>query len=278
MARFASRLGSFTRQGGAMRRIVFLMFALALLEAACGSTDELQDQSSSTATSGGGTPASGSTASEVPVADPIRGCVPSCNTPGLTRPGPLPLGPYETQWFFGGEMVITLDEPCSSHEDSTGEFVLTLDATPENGVYFWEDVYPVENEERVPGVPMTVDGFLDWLRQTPRLDVSAARPGTIGSDLPATVVDVTVSKDATNEDVACPSATCVLWLGFPQWEGSWGIAVPQAQRFYLSDVTYGGKTHLFVAVVYPDDPLDMETFLPHGEDLIATVEVPATPA
>jgi hypothetical protein len=175
-------------------------------------------------------------------------------------------------------MVIALDEPWSSHEDSTGEFALTLDATPENGVYFWEDVYPVENEERVLGVPMTVDGLLDWLRQTPRLEMSAPRPGTIGSALPATIVDVTVSKDATNEDPSCPSAACVLWLGFPHWEGSWGIAITQEQRLYLSDVTYGGKTHLFVTVIYPDDLADMEAFAPHAEDLLATIEVPATPA
>ena len=87
-----------------------------------------------------------------------------------------------------------------------------------------------------------------------------------------------ISRGTENEDPACPSDTCVLWLGFPQWEGSWGIAGRQVQRFYLSDVTYGGKTHLFVAVVYPDDPADMEAFSPHAEDLLATVEVPATPA
>jgi hypothetical protein len=260
-----------------MRRIMLLMFAHALLAAACGSTGQSQDRSSSTGTFGGGATASGSTAAEVPVPDPIQGCVPSCNTPGISIPGPLSAGPYETQWFFGGEMVITLAEPWSSHEDSTGEFALTLDATPENGVYFWEDVYPVEDEERVHGVPMTVDGLLDWIHEDPRLDASAPQRGRIGH-LPATVVDVTVSKGAANEDPNCPSSACVLWLGFPQWEGSWGIAVPQVQRFFLSDAAYGGKTHLFVVVIYPDDPADMETFLPQGEDLLATVQVPASPA
>ena len=220
--------------------------------------------------------ASGSTASEVPVPDSIQGCVPSCNTPGLTRPGPLPPGPYETFFFFGGEMVVELNEPWSSHEDSTGEFALTLDATPENGVFFWEDVYPVEDETRVDGVPMTVDGLLDWIHKDPRLEATAPQRGQIG-DLPATILDVTISKGAKNEDSSCPTDTCVLWLGFPQWDGSWGIAEPQVQRLYLSDVTYGGKTHLFVAVVYPDDPADMEAFSPQGEDLLATVQVPATP-
>ena len=250
---------------------------LALLGVACGSTEESQNPPSPAETSGGGTTAGRTTASEVLVPDPIQGCVPSCNPPGLTQPGPLSPGAYETSWFFGGEMVVQLNEPWSSHEDSTGEFALTLDATPENGVYFWEDVYPVEDETRVDGVPMTVDGLLNWIREDPRLGASAPQRGRIG-DLPATVVDVTISKGAENEDPACPTDTCVLWLGFPQWEGSWGIAEPQVQRLFLSEVTYGGKTHLFVAVVYPDDPGDMESFSPHGEDLLATVQVPATPA
>lgn len=260
-----------------MRRMNTLVCAatLALLGAGCGSSGETQNEPSK-ATPGGSATESGATASEVPVPDPIQGCVPRCNTPGLTRPGTLSPGPYETSWFFGGEMVITLDEPWSAHEDSTGELALELVTTPENGVYFWEDVYPVENGEQVDGVPMTVDGLLEWIREDPRLEASAPHRGRIG-ELPATIVDVTISKGAENEDPGCPTDACVLWLGFPQWVGFWGIAKPQVQRFYLSDVTYGGETHLFIGVVYPDDPADMKTFLPHGEDLLATVQVPATP-
>jgi hypothetical protein len=175
-------------------------------------------------------------------------------------------------------MVITPSEPWSIHEDSTGEFALTLDAAQDNSVLFWEDVYPIEQNKRVPGVPMTVKGLLGWLQKTPRLDVSAPRPGTIGSGVPATVVDVTVAKGAKNEDPGCPSPACILWLNYPQWDASWGIAEPQVQRFYLSDVSYGGRKHLFIAVVNPNAPGDMKTFLPHAERLIATVRVPATPA
>jgi hypothetical protein len=72
--------------------------------------------------------------------------------------------------------------------------------------------------------------------------------------------------------------TPILWLNFPQWDVNWGIAQPQVQRFYLSEVSYGGQKHLFVAVVYPDDPRGMKDFLPHAENLIAAVQVPATPA
>jgi len=92
------------------------------------------------------------------------------------------------------------------------------------------------------------------------------------------LVDVTVARDAKNEYPGCPTHVCVLWLGFPQWDGTWGIAEPQIQRLYLSDVSYGGRKHLFVAVVYPDDPRDMKEFLPHAKDLIATVQAPATSA
>ena len=254
-----------------MRSPKLLVWAaiLALLGVACGSTDESRHTASATA--------SGGTEPELPVPDPIQGCVPSCNPPGISQPGPLSPGPYETQLFFGGEMVITLDEPWSGDEDSTGQLSLKLvDSTSDDVVVFWEDVYPVENGRRVRGVPMTVDGFLEWLEQDPRLDTSKPNPGTIGSDLPATIVDVTISSKATNEVPGCPTV-CVAWLGFPQWEESWVILLGQVQRFYLSDVMYGGKMHLFIAGMQVD-PADLETFLPRGEDLIATVQVPATPA
>lgn len=115
----------------------------------------------------------------------------------------------------------------------------------------------------MPGVPLTVKGLLAWLRTTPRLDVSAPRPGTIGRSLPATVVDVTIAKGAKNEDPTCPTRTCVDFLGYPQWDVNFGISEPQIQRFYLSNVTYGGRKHLFIAVIYPNDP-------PRHEQLPAT--------
>lgn len=260
-----------------MNRIVVLIVAAGLFSAACSSSGSQQRPPPSAA-------ATGRTASSTPVPvkatlvpQPIQGCVPVCNAPGLTRPGNIPERPYKTQWFFGGQMVITPSEPWSIHEDSTGEFSLMPDTEPYNDVLFWEDVYPVENNKRVPAVPLTVKGMLAWLRATPRLDVSAPRPGTIGGSLPATVVDVTIAKGAKNEDPSCPTLTCVLFLGYPQWDVNFGISAPQILRFYLSNVTYGGRKHLFVAVIYPNDPGDMKTFAPHAEKLMATVQVPAAP-
>ena len=260
-----------------MKRIVALMLAVGLLGAACSSQGGSQQPSPAGAASGT-VPSTAAPARAALAPKPIQGCVPACNQPGLTRPGQIPEGPYKTTWFFGGQMVITPSEPWSIHEDSTGEFALTLDAAPDNSVLFWEDVYPIEHDKRVPGVPLTVKGLLGWLQKTPRLDVSAPRQGKIGGGLPATVVDVTIAKDARNEDPDCPTHACILWLDFPQWDVNWGIAEPQVQRFYLSDVSYGGRKHLFIAVVYPNSPRDMNTFLPHAEKLIATAQVPATPA
>jgi hypothetical protein len=259
-----------------MNRIVVLIVAAGLLSAACSSSGSRQPPPSAGA-AGGAAPSATAAAQEALVPHPIRGCVPTCNTPGITRPGRIPEKPYKTQWFFGRQMVITPSEHWSIHEDSTGEFSLTLDAAPANDVLFWEDVYPIEHNKRARGVPLTVKGLLGWLQHTPRLHVSAPHPGTIGRDLPATVVDVTIAKGAKNEDPDCPSHTCILWLDYPQWDVTWGIAEPQVQRFYLSDVSYGGHKHLFIAVVYPNDPRDMNKFLPHAEKLIATVQVPATP-
>ena len=78
------------------------------------------------------------------------------------------------------------------------------------------------------------------------------------------------------EDPECPDRPCVLFLGFPQWTNTWGIAGSQVQRFYLADVRYGGAKHLFVALVYPDQASDMKTFSKIGEQLLRTVRVPAT--
>jgi hypothetical protein len=259
---------------------MILTVVAALVSAACGSDGNDVGASASPpdqtmgSTSGKGT---GATALGTPVPDPIEGCVPRCNTPGIVAPGPVPEGLYETQWFFGGEMVVSLDEPWMIQEDSTGEFALSPRAFPSDSVLFWEDVYPVKNDRQVTGVPMTAQGLLKWMQNDPRLVVSDEHKGRIG-DLPATVVDVSVAEGARNDDPGCPTPVCVLFLGFPQWDGSFGITDQQTPRLYLSNVTYGGEQHLSVAVIYADLAADTDVFRPRGEDLIATVQVPAGPA
>jgi len=185
---------------------------------------------------------------------------------------------YTTKNFFGGRMKVTLDGGWRSDEDSTGEFRAEFTAMPNNILWFWEDVYPVENGTQVANVPMTAKGLLDWFQSTPRLSISNVTTGAIGT-LPATVVDVQAAASTPNEDPNdCPSAPCVNFLGFPQWDGPWGIAAGQLQRFYLADVTYGGRQHLFVAVIYPNTVEEMDAFEPVAATALASVDVPAKPA
>jgi hypothetical protein len=211
----------------------------------------------------------------------LDGCMPGCSHPEITEPGDLPEGVYQTVWFFGGEMKLTFaGAGWTSREDSTSEFVASpLSAPDENDVFFWEDIYPVEpangstwnfatasglvKMKRIRGVPRTASGLLDWMTASSQLEVSAPTSGMIG-DLPATVVDVRVADDAVNDDPNCPVRACFNFLGFPQWDGPWGLAAPA--RFYLSDVTYGGRKHLFVAAIYPGDPADMKTLGRRGSD------------
>lgn len=262
-----------------MRRWMILTVVAALLGAGCSSNGEGETASAGGSTTGlASDTATGATASEPPVPDAIEGCVPVCNAPGIVAPGATPEGPYETQWFFGGEMVVSLDEEWFINEDSTGELALSPRAFPSDSVLFWEDVYPVEDGQPVEGVPMTAEGLLEWMRNDPRLVVSDEHRGHVG-DVPATVVDVSVADGAKNDDpMGCPTPVCALFLGFPQWDGAFGITDQQTPRFYLSDVTYGGEQHLFVAAIYADMPADTSVFRPHGENLLATVQVPAEAA
>ncbi len=238
-----------------------------LLLAGCGS--------SGTAAPTPGTEPTSTAASIAPsTSSALQGCVPACNPPGLTQPGTIGPGAYTTQWFFGGRMRVSLSGTWTSEQDSTGEFNASPAATPQNAVFFWEDVYPTRAESRVNGVPLTAAGLLHWLQSASALKTTAPRKGRIGR-LPATVVDVSVNKHTKNEDPNCPDRPCVLFLGFPQWTETWGIAGSQVQRFYLADVTYGGAKHLFVAVVYPDKSSDLTSFAKVGDQLLRTVRVPA---
>jgi hypothetical protein len=148
-------------------------------------------------------------------------------------------------------------------------------------VIFWEDLHPTRHKQglkRVNGVPLTTDGVVGWLRANPNLSVTAPRKGTIGSDLPATVVDVSVAGKAENDDPDCPAKPCANVLGFPQWGEPYGIAGGGVTRFYLADVKYGGKTHLFVAAVEGVDKTQLDAGLPAAERLIESAKVPADPA
>ncbi len=79
-----------------------------------------------------------------------------------------------------------------------------------------------------------------------------------------------------NDDPGCPAKLCANFVQFPQWQAPYGLAGKMTSRFYLSDVRYGGQTHLFVAVVEALDRAKLNAFLPSAKKLIATVRVPAS--
>jgi hypothetical protein len=210
----------------------------------------------------------------------IQGCAPQCLPPNITEPGKVPKGTYKTEYFFAGQMTVVFDKGWAVGEDSTGEFASAETKHPDLRVIFWEDVFPTRHKQglkRVKGVPGTAEGVVGWLRANPNLSVTAPSKGTIGPDLPATVVDVSVAGKADNDGPGCPAKPCANFLGFPQWQETC-IAGAGVTRFYFSDVKYGGKTHLLVAAVEGVDKAQLETGLPAAERLIESAEIPADPA
>ena len=261
---------------------ISLMLATALLGAACSGDP------STTAPPTQQPPATVSpSSSPSETTKELKGCIPACAAGNSIVPGDLPEGAYETEWFFGGEMRLTFDSGWTSREDSTGEFHASPLDDPDSDVLFWEDVYPVrppdgattwaafDEPERIKGVPLTTAGLLGWMRSSSQLDVSAPTHGEIGN-LPAKVVDVRVADDAVDDDPKnCPSPACFNFIGFPQWDGAWGLAYPA--RFYLSDVSYGGRDHLIVVAIYPVRST-RAGILGLAKRLLNTVRVPAEPA
>ena len=214
------------------------------------------------------------------VTEKVPGCAPQCLPPRFASPGNLPTGEYTTQNFFAGQMTLRFATGWKSDEDSTGEFATYPKATPDARLIFWEDVYALTAVK--PGT-MRRDGpllrtsasLVGWLQKNPNLAVSKPTAGRIGK-IHARVVDVGLSANAVNDDPGCPFKACVNFLRFLQWEEPYGIAGKSVTRFYLSDVHYGGKRHLFIAAVEAVGRAQLNAFLPSAKQLIATVRVPAS--
>ena len=212
----------------------------------------------------------------------IPGCAPQCLPPHLIEPGNLPPGKYQTRYFFAGEMTLMFAKSWFSGEDSTGEFWAQPKSNPKARVVFWEDVYAVRSS--IPGYPHRVGpprptsaSLLASLQKNPNLTISKPRSGKIGT-IRARVVDIGVSDGAVNDDPGCPAKPCANFLFFPQWGEAYGIAGKWISRFYFSDVRYGGKEHLFVAVIEVPGNAELSAFLPTARKLIASVRVPASSA
>ena len=213
---------------------------------------------------------------------PIPGCAPQCLPPGKAVPGNLPTGTYQTQYFFAKQMKLSFARGWFSEEDSTGEFAAYAKKNRNSRVVFWEDVYTVKvvipgNWRQVGPSRRTAASLLAWLQGNPNLTVSKPTSGRIGA-IRAHVVDVGVADDAVNDDPGCPAKPCANFLGYTQWGEPYGIAGKWISRFYLADVRYGGKQHLFVAVLEVAGPAQLRAFLPEARKVIASVRVPALSA
>ena len=210
----------------------------------------------------------------------IPGCAPECLSGG-SDPGSLPAGPHRTSHFFNGQLTVTFTGRWESHEDQPVEFSVAPEGSWDlHRVLFWSDLVPVgKDRKRAAGVPSTAPKLVAWLRSRPNLRVSEPRSGTIGTDaLPAQVVDIAVSGKAVNEASDCPARACADFLTWPNsGDNVYGIAEPAVLRLYLSDVGYGGRTHLFAIGIEGRDQADLKAFLPDAEKLIAGADAPVSP-
>jgi hypothetical protein len=209
----------------------------------------------------------------------IPGCAPQCLPRRWSAPGSLPTGTYQTKYFFAGQMKLSFARGWFSEEDSTGEFAAYAKKNRNSRVVFWEDVYTTKpgSRERVGPPRRTAASLLSWLQGNPNLTVSKPTSGRIGA-IRALVVDIGVAEDAVNDDPGCPAKACANFLGYPQWGETYGIAGKWISRFYLANVRYGGKQHLFVAVFEVAGTAQLRAFLPDAKEVIASVRVPASSA
>jgi hypothetical protein len=174
-------------------------------------------------------------------------------TPGLTRPGDLPAGDYTTEYFFGGQLTVTVPAGWTSFEDSTGEFGLRPKGREDRALLFWLDVYPIVDGtfKPVAGFDGTAKAVIDWIAANPNIEVIEMGTGRFGG-LEAMTLDFGRSSKAVNVDPGCPAEgqPCVGLLSFPQWEGGFfSEGGPFHLRLIAVDATWDGETHGLYAMI-----------------------------
>jgi hypothetical protein len=196
----------------------------------------------------------------------------------------IPAGVFTTSAFLGGHLTLTFDRTWQQGNDNKGSFTAAPDGQlDQRRLLFWTDILPVDvTNNVVDTVPHTAAGFLAWLSTRANLQVSGAHRTSIGkAHLPATVVDIAIADDATNEAPAqCGTMICVSIFGW-HWSGideTYGIAGSVHVRLYLSDVTYNGGPHLFAVSIEAHDAADLAVFAPIALKVMASAQMPLTPA
>jgi len=255
------------------RAMVSLILAVAACQGAGQPTSSpaIAQASPSPAVTPAGSPPR--TVTAAPAVTPIPGCLPACVTGQLTEPGPLPAGDYTTQYFFGGQLTVTLPaDGWSSFEDSTGEFALRSPAG-EGALLFWIDIYAAidPGSTPVPGVERTVEGVLGWLRENPNLEVLDEGPATLGG-LTAVALDLGPAARAKNVDPGCPAELrpCVGLFSYPEWgDGFFSEGGPFHLRLMAAEATWGGQTHAVYAMI---DAVDEDAFAAMAPDMMAIIE------
>ena len=162
-------------------------------------------------------------------------------------------------------------------EDSTGEFSLGRSRTLIFGSCSGSTSTRSWKESGSKGFPTLRPTCSDGYGRDPGLDVSKRIKTTIGT-MPATAVDVAISKAAVNDDPGYPAAVCHNFLGFPQWGEAFGIAGDDPCRLWFADISYSGTAHVLVAALESRDPDHFARFLPAAEEVMATATFPAQPA
>lgn len=182
----------------------------------------------------------------------IPGCLPKCWFGQLTRPGPLS-GEYETKYFFGGQMTVTVPDGWFGYEDSTGELSIGPAGSEDARVEFWIDVYAVKDGNGTPddSVARTADAIIPWFLDKPIIEVVKREPTTFGG-LPAEAIEYRRNDKAKNEVPDCPAEIqpCSAEFGYPEWDGSFGEGSPFHSRLVYANAMWGGERHSVYAMFW----------------------------
>jgi hypothetical protein len=251
-----------------------LFLGLVILAAACSNGTSTGTPA---VTQGQNASALSSVASASPAVTPIPGCLPGCESPGLTRPGELQAGDYTTRYFFGGHLTVTVPDAWTSEEDSTGEFKLIPAPNNDRRLIFWIDIYPIVDPGTTPleGFDGRASSLMDWVAANPNLEVINQGTALIGG-LEARSLELGRSAKAKNVDPGCPETLkpCVGLFGFPQWEGYYGVGGPFHIRIIGVDATWGGEPHAVYAVIDADNDQAYAGITPTAMKIVEGARLP----